>query len=303
MDNIQPKPTQNLVKFWTNTQNRYNSLLKKEPSTVYFCSDSKEIYKGDTCYTGSVKIVDALPTIIRKDTLYVITEGEGSGGYIYPSSGNGWEKIICGDVFTTSSILKIEDIPIATETKDGFLCCEDKRIYDKAASTVSVIEESYPISIEAKVTEDRTQLYTFKQGESVVGEVTIPDSVIIESGSVVFVPANTIMQDGAYLPEGKYLKLTLASESSDDIYISLADLASLYTAGDGIIIEDNVISLNVDTSNGLTMTDGKLGLNLQDLEIGSSKITVITEESGTTEKMPLEEVVNTLYQSSVWKNM
>ena len=302
MENIQPKPTQNLVKFWTNTQDKYDRLLKKEPSTVYFCSDSQEIYKGDNCYTGSVKIVDKLPTIIRKDTLYIIPNGESSGGYIYPSSGNDWEKIICGDVFKASSILSLEDIPIATETIDGFLCCEDKRTYDRAVSKVSTIENSYPVKIETKVEEDRTKTYTFKQGENVVGEVSIPKATVIESGSVVYVPANTIMQDGKYLPEGEYLKLVLASESSDDIYISLADLASLYTAGDGIIIKDNVISLNVDTTNGLTMTDGKLGLNLQSLEVGSSIITVKTGESEETE-MPLEEVVNTLYQSSVWKNM
>lgn len=302
MDNIQPKPTQNLIKFWTNTQNKYDSLAKKEPSTVYFCADSQQIYKGDNCYTSSVKIVDTLPTIIRKDTLYIIQSGDSAGGYVYPSGGSDWKKILTGDIFKVTSILSLEDIPIATETTDGFLSYSDKKTYDEAASKVCEIEESYPISIESKETSDRTKTYTFKQGAEIVGEVSIPKNVVVESGSVVFVPANTIMQDGEYLPEGKYLKLVFASETSDDVYISLADLASLYTPGDGIIIEDNKISLNVDTSNGLTMTDGKLGLDPQSIEVGSSTVTVKTEESGETE-VSLEEVVNKLYTSSVWKNM
>lgn len=302
-NNIQPKPTQNLVKFWTNSQNKYDSLLKKEPSTVYFCSDSQEIYKGDICYTSSVKIVDALPTIIRKDTLYIIKSGDRAGGYVYPSGGNDWQKVICGDVFKVSSILSLEDIPTATETRDGLLCCSDKVIYDKAVSSVSVIEESFPVTIETRETSDRTKTYTFKQGDEIVGEVSIPKNVVVESGSVVFVPANTIMQDGEYLPEGKYLKLVFASESTEDVYISLADLASLYTPGDGIIIEDNEIRLNIDTSNGLTITDdGKLGLDLHNLDVGSSIVSVKTEETGEI-KLPLEKVVNKLYESSVWKNM
>lgn len=303
MENFQPTKTQNLIKFWTNSQKAYENLAKKEPSTVYFCSDTLQIYKGDNCYTSSVKIVDALPTIIKKDTLYIIRKGESAGGYVYPSSGSNWEKVICGDVFKASSILTLEDIPRATQTKDGLLTAADKKSYDETILKVESIDKKYPVKIEVKENSDRTKTYTFKQGENKIGDINIPKNVVVESGSVVFVPANTIKQDGEYLPEGKYLKLVFASESSDDVYISLADLASLYTPGDGINIEDNKISLKVDTSNGLAITDdGKLSFNSKDLDIGSCNVSIKIEPEVKVD-LPLEEIMNKLYKSSVWNNM
>lgn len=303
MEKVQPTKTQILTKFWSNSQKAYDSLAKKEPSTVYFCSDTQQIYKGDNCYTSSVKIVDCLPTIVRKDILYIIRKGDSAGGYVYPSTGSEWQKVICGDVFTAKSLLTLADIPAATQTKDGLLTAKDKTTYDNSLEKVKTIETKYPVTIEYRETADRTKTYTFKQGGKSIGKVDVPRNEIVESGSIVFVPADTIKQDGEYLPEGKYLKLSFVSNSSDDVYISLADLASLYTPGDGIDIKDNKISVNIDTNKGLAITDdGKLGLNLANLDIGSCNVSIKTDPEVKVD-MPLEEIMNKLYESSVWKNM
>ena len=291
----------NLIKFWTNTKSKYNQIATKEPSTVYFCSDTHEIFKGDVSYSGSVKIVESLPTIIRKDTLYIITEGDKAGGYVYPSNGDAWKQVINGSIFTSDAILSLEDIPTASATTDGLLSREDKIMYDLSALKVEKFEESYPVTIESKDSTSYAKVYTFKQGEEVIGEIDIPKNVVLKTGVLMDIEENTVMQDGVYLPAGKYLVLTFANDAEDKVYINVGDLIDTYSAGDGIQIDGHEISLRVDTENGLTMMDGILGFDSSNIDLSETKIEVETSE-GVIEKM-LEDAIGELYASSIWQTM
>lgn len=291
----------NLVKFWTNTKSEYDRIATKEPSTVYFCSDTHEIFKGDTSYSGSVKIVESLPTIVRKDTLYIITSGDKAGGYVYPVNGTSWTQVIKGSIFTSDTILSIEDIPIATTTIDGLLSFKDKIKYDATAEAVSNIEKSYPLTIESQDSDSYAKVYTFKQGGEVIGEVDIPKSMVVKSGVLTDIEENTVMQNGVYLPAGKYIVLTFANDAEDKVYINVGDLIDTYSAGDGIQINDHEISLRVDTENGLTMMEGILGFDSSNIDISDAKIDVSTSD-GVIEKA-LEKAINELYSSSIWRTM
>ena len=71
----------NLVKFVTGTAVAYAGLKQKNPNTLYFLTDSQEVYKGDIRMTGGVyKAVATLPDTGELNVIYVNTT-DGSVSY------------------------------------------------------------------------------------------------------------------------------------------------------------------------------------------------------------------------------
>lgn len=264
--------TANLVKFWCNTRAAYDAIVSKDPSTVYFCKDSQEIFRGEVSYSGSVKIVTSLPDLMRRDTLYIIQSGENAGGYVYPMGGSGHIKVINGSVFTGGGGggISIEDIPMASPTTDGLMASADYVALKETVTKVSTLEtdveqlkSSTPLTIEESNDPLYAKVYTFKQGSDTIGAVNIPKDLVVKSGVLEDVAADSVLQNGSYLPAGKYIVLTISNDAEDKIYISVGDLGGIsYTAGDGIEIEESKIKLKAVLGNGLKIESGALKLDL-----------------------------------------
>ena len=48
----------------------------RDENNLYFCSDTKELYKGNDLYTESTRFVDTVPQTRSQGTLYVLPTGE-----------------------------------------------------------------------------------------------------------------------------------------------------------------------------------------------------------------------------------
>lgn len=107
----------------------------------------------------------------------------------------------------------------------------------KSGSDVTIIDSA--------TTEGYLKSYTFMQGSKKIGVIDIPKDLVVTSGEIVVNPEGQ--------PAGTYLKLTIANQT-EPVYINVADLADVYTAGSGITISNtNEVAAKVVEANGLSV--------------------------------------------------
>ena len=56
--------------------NKSNLPENRDENKLYFCSDTKELFKGQDLYTEAVRVVDTLPENMAQGVLYVLPSGE-----------------------------------------------------------------------------------------------------------------------------------------------------------------------------------------------------------------------------------
>ena len=106
------------------------------------------------------------------------------------------------------------------------------------------------VEIVATPTEGYAKTYDVKQGGVSVGKIDIPKDMVVESGEIVTV--NDV----------KYLRLHIAN-SDNYVDVSIADLAHVYTQGNGIEISGaDVISVKVVNANGLSLDSNGIAMGL-----------------------------------------
>lgn len=128
--------------------------------------------------------------------------------------------------------------------------------------TVNAAKTSSAVTVETG-SESATNFvsYTIKQGGTTVGNINIPKFLVVKSGSLVTGTWNgTTFTEDATQPgsgTGKAIKMVLndsedAGTADDVLYINVADLVDVYTAGAGITITSgNVVKAKmVRESNG-----------------------------------------------------
>lgn len=282
----------NLVKFWCNTKANYDLLAVKDPATVYFCSDTKQIFRGTVNYSVAVRETDTLPTVYGEGILYIVKNGENAGGWV--DFGSGLTKVIdkyalvggltnasttnsglmtpeqvanlnlllegrnsVNNEITTLKTGKIDKVVGATSGNFAILDSEGN-IADSGKNAIS-----FSISLTESESDGFAKKYTFSQGGTEIGSIDIPKDMVISSGKIEEIADGTVIHEGEYLPAGKYLVLTISNDTSDKIYIPVTDLASVYTGGTGITIDsNNVISVKVVQGNGLVLDENGIHLAL-----------------------------------------
>lgn len=118
--------------------------------------------------------------------------------------------------------------------------------WDKQSDAIISITESTPNGY--------LKAYTITQGTTTVGTINIPKDLVVSSGSVVTGnwSGNTFTETSS--GTGKAIKLTIANQSTP-LYINVADLVDIYTAGVGITVTDgNVIKAKLKTETNSTLT-------------------------------------------------
>lgn len=94
--------------------------------------------------------------------------------------------------------------------------------------------------------------YLTKDGTKVGEYINIPKDMVVESGEVKTVTTADTPVTG-YKVGDKYIDLVIANKSNSHLYILVSDLVDVYTAGNGITISGNAVS--VDTSVVATQSD------------------------------------------------
>lgn len=81
------------VRFFFGTKEQYlNMELPRDEYGLYFCTDTRELFRGDVCYTNAIKKVSVLPDIdIAADgVIYCVDDGN---AYYLNTTRDGWEKL------------------------------------------------------------------------------------------------------------------------------------------------------------------------------------------------------------------
>jgi len=62
----------NIIQWFNVTHSEYELIQIKNPNALYYINDTKEIYKGNECYTQNATFVNELPTIAGKNKIYIL---------------------------------------------------------------------------------------------------------------------------------------------------------------------------------------------------------------------------------------
>lgn len=233
--------------------------------TIYFFTDTKEIYLGGMRYAGD-------PT----DILSRLTEVEGDVAEIETdiASLQAWQATHTTEYnnLKTAVDKKLDSVTAAdasitiggtetaktvkvaiSETEDNILELEDDGLYVSVEELPETALTDYTVSVATKTpaTTGMAKTYEIKQGasgeETVVGTIDIPKDMVVSEGSVV-----TENGEGE---SGTFIKLVL--NNGDELYVDVADLVDTVEANNGT---DPVITITVTdgTKISATLNNGKV---------------------------------------------
>ena len=231
----------NILKYGLQTS--YDALGVKDSNVLYFCTDTKKIYKGDIDFTDSVVLAATKPaTGIIAGKLYVLADT----GTVEVYAGGAWH-VVSYPVATTISASS-DDVHVATA----------KAVYDaiqNAISGGSVVNE-----VKASATEGNITVVSNGQEKDVVvhGVVTTPsydattrkftfpvvdgDDVVVELGKDIFIDPNA---NNRYENGNLYLYLNDGSgetKTPTELVIPVTALVKDYFG-------DDTASIQVDIDN------------------------------------------------------
>ena len=246
---ITPKTYPNILKF--GLQASYNSLAVKDPNVLYFCTDSKKIYKGTIDFTDSVvvstKAADVTAPLVGK--LYVFAETGTTEIY----TGSEW-KVVSYPVSTTIDAAS-DNVHVPTA----------KAVYDFVESEIAELAGGAEVVKSIASTNGTEGSITYTTGDdqthdvALKGVVTTPaydattrkftfpvvggSDVVVELGKDVFVdPAgnNRYENGNIYI----YLNDGTGEKEATELVIPVTGLIKDYVGGDTDSVE---LTVNNDT--------------------------------------------------------
>ena len=135
---------------------------------------------------------------------------------------------------------------------------------------------------DAAVTDGYLKTYEIFQGGNSIGKIDIPKDLVVTKGEV-------IEKEGA-----KYLRLTIANQEAP-VDIAVADLAHVYTQGNGIEISSgDVVSAKVVSANGLSLGTNGIAMGLADDGNNGAMSSADFTKLGTIEASAQTNVIETV---------
>lgn len=232
----------NILKY--GLQASYDALATKDASVLYFCTDSKKIFKGDIDFTDSVIVAATKPTTgIVAGKLYVLADA----GTVEVYSGGAWHVV---------------SYPVATEIKagaDDVHVATAKAVYDAIQAAISgdgVVnaiavadtEGTIKVTTNGKDTEVAVHgVVTTPTYESATRKFTFPvvdgEDVVVELGKDIFIDpdGNNRYENGniyLYLNDGE------TGKASTELVIPVTGLVKDYFGDDTATI---AVDVDADT--------------------------------------------------------
>ena len=127
------------------------------------------------------------------------------------------------------------------------------------------IEEKLAISLTtASDPGDYAKVYELKQGGNLIGTIDIPKDIVVKEGKLVhgYWSGDTFTED----EQGPDVAIKLVLNNNDVIYINAKDLVDTYTAGDGISLEDNEISIKYNQHSEEFLVVDSDGIKVQGIQ-------------------------------------
>ena len=142
---------------------------------------------------------------------------------------------------------------------------ESHTVADALAELAHELTEALTITLESSEDDpDYAKVYTLKQGGNTIGTINIPKDIVVKEGKLVhgYWSGDTFTEDD----EGPDLAIKLVLNNDDVIYINAKDLIDTYTAGDGISLEDNVISIKYNPHSEEFLVVDEDGIKVQGIQ-------------------------------------
>ena len=129
------------------------------------------------------------------------------------------------------------------------------------------IPDAPEYSITKATTEDGfSATYQLTKDGTAVGEkINIPKDMVVQSGSVKTCTAANNPVEG-FKKGDKYIDLLLANTDDQHIYILVSDLVDIYTAGDGVSVNNNEISVDIEFLKDTFATKDDVSGNIDDIQ-------------------------------------
>ncbi len=203
------------VIFKVGTKSLYNALEQKDTNTLYWLTDTKEIYKGDTLFgTGSAATQTAAGLLSAEDKVKLDELVAGTIAGLTPVDAT----ILIADDGSGGKTIGVQ----VSEEAGNIIEIKDDGLFALANN------DSYTIEKLSAATEGYSATYRLKKstasGDSYVGDaINIPKDLVVQSGSVKVVTEADNPYSGAAIGD-TYIELVLSDPDASHIYIPTKDL-------------------------------------------------------------------------------
>ena len=244
-------------------QAAYNQLETKDDGTLYFCTDTGKMYKGNVDFTESVKVVATKPTTPVVGKVYIIQDTNTVESY----DGSAWHTITpaisaqvglssTDDTVPTSKAV-YDFVTKIAETITG----SDKVVVSMESTTPGKV--TYKTADEKPHEFDLTGVNTGVQYDATTRKFTFhtvgSDDLVVELGKDIFVdPAG----DNSYHPDTKEIWLTLNNgldgTAATVIKIPAAGLVNILTGE-----TSSSVKVTVDNASGKIKAEAVVKANAE----------------------------------------
>lgn len=251
------------VKFYFGTQAKFDALLEKNELALYFIQDTQRLYKGSSLIaTGSeaTSMSSGLMSAADKIKLDELVAGAGLKN-LTP---------VDGTIVVSDNIDGVQSIGVAISTQEGnALVAVDDGLFVSVQGQMSMpeytiekqeaAEDGFSASYKLKMTVEGVSSYV---GDTInIGRDMVLQSAILRTATEADVP-----YIGAVVGD-PYIDMAFNDAEQNHIYVPVKGLVDTYTAGTGIEIVDNKISVKIaKDSHGLVSVDGTMTMLLATAE-------------------------------------
>lgn len=241
-------------------QATYDALETKDSLALYWIQDTQRVYKGDKLFGVGLEATTELAGLLSPEDKAKLDALVASGGglsNLTPVDGT----IVIADTEDGG-----KSIGVAISKQEGnALVAIEGGLFVQTPEAVVVPE--YVIEKQPTADEGYAVSYRLKKtiGEEIsyVGDtINIAKDMVLQSATLEVVTEADIPYAGAVVGD-PYIKMIFNDADASNLYIPVKGLVDTYTAGDGIEIVDNKISVKLaDVTHGLVAVDGTLTINL-----------------------------------------
>lgn len=251
------------VLFKIGTRAQFDAIVTKSETTLYWLSDTQQLYKGDVLFgTGALATQAAAGLLSAEDKkkLDALVAGGGLSNLTPVDS-----TIVVADVEgggkSIGVAISAEAGNVLVKKGDGLYVDASGAIDvpEYAIEKQEVAEEGYAVSYKLKK--------TVGEASSYVGHtINIPKDMVLKAATLETVEEVNVPYLGAAIGD-PYIHMVFNDVSASAINVPVKGLVDTYTAGDGIAIVDNTISVKIaENANGLVAVNGALSINLATTE-------------------------------------
>ncbi len=276
------------VIFKQGTRAQYDAIATKDSNTLYWLSDTQELFKGDVLYgkgAEATALASGLMSAADKAKLDALTSGGAIGLTAVDAS------VILGAGEDGNTTIGVQ---VSKENGNALELKEDGLFVSPAAVSGAV---EFAIEKQETAEDGFAETYKLKrtEGENVtyVGDaINIPKDAVLSGGTYEIVETADTPYAGAEVGD-PYVDLVVANAEESHIYIPLKGLVDTVKAGNGIKVENNTVSVKLDETNANGLTVGEDGLALG----------LATAEAAGAMSAEDKAALDTVMASIVWGNL